>query len=325
MLSTDVPPASPWSSKAKAMPEGDRHVVSVTFTMKMTDFANTPAFTKPIKDDRPLEPVPPEPPAAASAEPIVVTEQGGSSSTVQPTEVPPIQPGPEKPTQKETILQDLLAAPRPITERDQARAPLNTPTELIDTPEPIAPRLAVSEPTDNLIVPRLPDYTMQLERESQDRQTRDPRREQDTPDEQTTGKATPPRQPPAEQTPPSTDGSEEDSPQTADTVDTDEQEEDDRPAAMVYDEKSVDQPIAFDKMARPKLPGSSKRLGETGTVRILVEVDEQGRLIRQTVIDETKYPRLLSAALTALERSTFVPAEREGKPVRSTRIIEYRF
>ncbi|MEM9110422.1 MAG: TonB family protein [Planctomycetota bacterium] len=328
MLSIDVPPASPWSSKAKAVPEGDRHVVSVTFTMKMTDFANAPAFTRPAEDDRPLETVPPDPPAAV-ADPAVTTEQGGSSSTVPPTDVPPLQPVPETPTQKETILQDLLATPRPVAKRDQTRGPLTPPAELIDQRETIPPRLAVSELADNLIVPRLPNYTEQLEREIEDHQTPDPKPDQtpqeDRPAQPTADEATPPDGPPAKETPPSTNGSEQDTPQTKDTTDTDEQEEDDRPAAMVYDEKSVDQPIAFDKMARPKLPAVSKRLGETGTVRILVEVDEQGRLIRQTVIDETKYPRLLAAALAALERSTFLPAEHEGEPVRSTRIIEYRF
>jgi TonB family protein len=93
----------------------------------------------------------------------------------------------------------------------------------------------------------------------------------------------------------------------------------------VYDEDSVDQPIAFKDLARPEQSAVSRRLGDTGTVRILVEVDVDGTLIRHEVLDDADEPRLLAAALKALDDSTFRPAEHKGEPVRSTRVIEYRF
>ena len=96
-------------------------------------------------------------------------------------------------------------------------------------------------------------------------------------------------------------------------------------SAAVYDEQSVDQPIAFDKMARPKPSAVSRRLKEAGTVRIRIEVDAQGRLLGYEVLDATEHPRLLAAALSALEDSTFVAARRGDEAVRSTRVIEYRF
>lgn len=95
--------------------------------------------------------------------------------------------------------------------------------------------------------------------------------------------------------------------------------------AVVYDEDSVDEPIAFKHMARPEPTSVSRRMGDAGTIRILVKVDADGTLLGHEVLDDADQPRLLAVALKALEQSTFLPAQREGQPVRSTRVIEYRF
>lgn len=104
-----------------------------------------------------------------------------------------------------------------------------------------------------------------------------------------------------------------------------ERAEDDQPPAVVHDEASVDQPLAFKSKVRPSPSAVSRRLGETGTIAIRVEVDTDGSLLDYTVLDDAGKPRLLAAALEALEASTFSPAEHEGRAVRSTRVIEYRF
>lgn len=120
-------------------------------------------------------------------------------------------------------------------------------------------------------------------------------------------------------------------PQTADTRDTAKDQAEtpdtdkDTAEASVYDKDSVDQKLTFEKKARPKQPMVSKRRGESGTVRILIEVDATGQLVGHEVLDDAGYPRLLTAALSALKDSTFEAAKRQAKPVRSTRVIEYRF
>ncbi|MFN3167181.1 MAG: energy transducer TonB [Phycisphaeraceae bacterium] len=97
------------------------------------------------------------------------------------------------------------------------------------------------------------------------------------------------------------------------------------PKAKAYDEDSVDQRVEFKKKVVPKKSYKSEKFGDTGTIRILVEIDVDGTLVRHTVLEGEDQPRLLAAALKALRGSTFLPAEREGEPVRSTRMIEYRF
>lgn len=324
LLLSPIPPTSPWSSKAGEVPDGERHVVSVTFSMKMTNFAPTPAQTKPINNDAapsesgPLIPIgsPDVDPAGGAA---------GPSAPTQPAGPTPIEADPD--TDTRPILRELLAAPGPIQPPKQ---PVDSSAAaLLDHPQPIPPHLEPTEPITGLAENVLLDLTEQFEQESKP--------QADTPDagatqpRQAAGADTGPPEPgdtpantqaePTAQNEPAEDQPADAPPRTAAEH---EEKEDDKPA-MVYDEESVDQPIAFNKMARPKQPAVSKRLGESGTVRILVEVGRNGGLIRHAVLDDAGYPRLLAAALAALKGSTFHPAEHEGKPVRSTRIIEYRF
>ncbi|XAM01190.1 TonB family protein [Phycisphaeraceae bacterium D3-23] len=95
--------------------------------------------------------------------------------------------------------------------------------------------------------------------------------------------------------------------------------------AAVYDETTVDEPIAFNEQVQPTAPAISRRQGETGVVIVRIEVDATGELVDFDVLDDAGHTRLRDAALRALRRSTFHPAARKGQPVASTRIIEYRF
>ncbi|MEO0474828.1 MAG: TonB family protein [Planctomycetota bacterium] len=304
---TRVPPASPWAASASETPEGERKVVAVTFTMKMTNFANTPAYTEPSEPepvDQQLAPLP----ATGDPNAVATTDSPGSGNTDPGPD--PVEPAPTPDATLEKILEQLAQAPAPINPPQRSLAPLTEPTERLDQPEARPLQLALTEPaTDPLDVVQ-PDITDALQEQAQEQ----PPTEQ-TESAEPVEPVEPDEQAEPDPTPPAVAGGEP----------SDDDEDQQEKPSTVFDETSVDQPIAFDRMARPKPAAVSKRLGESGTVRILVEVDEQGRLIRKTVVDATEYPRLLKASLAALERSTFLPAERAGEPVHSTRIIEYRF
>lgn len=308
MLMTRVPPASPWAASASQVPEGQRQVVTVTFTMKMTSFANTPAHTKPSEPE-PIHQEPAPPPATGDPNAGPTADSPGSGNTT-PTPDQPQEPTPDATLEK--ILEQITQAPAPINPPKRSLSPLTEPTEQLDRPEPKPPLLALTEPTTDPLGVVQPDITEQLQEQAP---PTDPVPTEPTEPSDLAEPTEPDERAEPQPAPPQVAGGE---------PSDDDEDQEDKPST-VFDEHSVDQPIVFGRMARPKPPAVSKRLGESGTVRILVEVDEEGRLIRKTVLDATKYPRLLKASLAALERSTFLPAQRGGEPVHSTRIIEYRF
>lgn len=66
---------------------------------------------------------------------------------------------------------------------------------------------------------------------------------------------------------------------------------------------------------RPTYPASSKRLGQEGTVVLLLWVLEDGR-VGDARIDRTSgFPQLDAAALRESRRWRFLPAQTEGKPL----------
>jgi periplasmic protein TonB len=67
----------------------------------------------------------------------------------------------------------------------------------------------------------------------------------------------------------------------------------------------------------PSYPTEARRRGWEGTVLLLVEILESGRPERISVKQSSGHPLLDEAAQDAVERWTFIPAQREGKPVRS--------
>jgi TonB family protein len=72
-------------------------------------------------------------------------------------------------------------------------------------------------------------------------------------------------------------------------------------------------------------PESAEEAGLTGTVQVLVTVDEKGKVIdaRQKVCDAPNM--LCEAAVTAARKWTFKPATRYGQPVRSAVVVPFRF
>jgi periplasmic protein TonB len=68
---------------------------------------------------------------------------------------------------------------------------------------------------------------------------------------------------------------------------------------------------------RPSYPYEARRRGLEGTVLLLVEILESGRPERITIKQSSGHSVLDEAARGAVGRWSFIPAQREGKPVRS--------
>jgi periplasmic protein TonB len=67
----------------------------------------------------------------------------------------------------------------------------------------------------------------------------------------------------------------------------------------------------------PPYPSEARRRGWEGTVLLMVEIRENGRPERVTIKESSGHSVLDDAALGAVGRWTFVPAQQNGKPVRS--------
>jgi periplasmic protein TonB len=67
----------------------------------------------------------------------------------------------------------------------------------------------------------------------------------------------------------------------------------------------------------PPYPSEARRRGWEGTVLLMVEIRENGRPERVTIKESSGHSVLDNAALGAVGRWTFVPAQQNGKPVRS--------
>lgn len=321
MSLTNISVTIPQSARAREAPNGDRHVVAVTFSVQMTNFATTPAHTQP-SDALPLpsEGSPADPASNPDTEPVQASDPSHASS--QPTEQPtaPIpDPTVSREERLEALLQEVGESPRPIALPDRPLVENARSAEPFDAPDARPPQLALTEPATTLIDPLLPELREALESPTSD--APQPDAEANRPSETSDpSDATPPAEPE-----PPTKPAEPSQPDPTPPRTTDASDDDDDRTADTYDENSVDQPIAFDKKVRPVRSYKSKRFGDKGTIRILVTVDPAGRLVRYEVIDDADKPRLLAAAIKALEASTFSPAMLKGKPVQSTWGIEYRF
>lgn len=75
----------------------------------------------------------------------------------------------------------------------------------------------------------------------------------------------------------------------------------------------------------PRYPPISRRMGETGTVVLKVELDEQGQVARSTVATGSGYPRLDEAAQATVQSWRCTPAQRDGRPVRAVALQPFKF
>jgi len=75
----------------------------------------------------------------------------------------------------------------------------------------------------------------------------------------------------------------------------------------------------------PEYPPRSRRLGEEGLVLIEVEVLPDGTAGKIRVLQSPGYPRLVAAAIEAVQKAKFKPAMSQGVPVSATVEIPVRF
>ena len=78
------------------------------------------------------------------------------------------------------------------------------------------------------------------------------------------------------------------------------------------------------KRVDPEYSFEAKRLKLSGTVVYRVVVDAKGKL-KRAVLEEGVHPILNQASLVAIEKSLFLPATRDGKPVEGELVMPFRF
>lgn len=76
---------------------------------------------------------------------------------------------------------------------------------------------------------------------------------------------------------------------------------------------------------KPVYPAQSIEEGETGTVRLRVHVSAQGQPLDVALATSSGFPRLDNAALEAVKRWRFVPAQRGGKPIPYAFLVPIEF
>lgn len=85
------------------------------------------------------------------------------------------------------------------------------------------------------------------------------------------------------------------------------------------------QDVAYRQNPPPRYPTKARVYGEEGTVRLLVTINPDGHPLRVTVHESSGHPRLDRAARKAVRRWEFVPARKEGEPVRSQTLVPVSF
>lgn len=84
-------------------------------------------------------------------------------------------------------------------------------------------------------------------------------------------------------------------------------------------------PLAGASNPQPDYPPESRRRGEQGTVRLLLQVDAEGRVAGAAILGSSGHPLLDQAALAAVRRWRFEPATQAGRPVFSTATLGITF
>lgn len=94
-----------------------------------------------------------------------------------------------------------------------------------------------------------------------------------------------------------------------------------RPAAAAAPARTAAQ---LQKKAVPDYPAAARREGIEGTVVLSIVIDEQGRVVRATVVQGLGHG-LDEAAVAAAKATLWHPATVAGRPVQSTRRFDVRF
>lgn len=75
----------------------------------------------------------------------------------------------------------------------------------------------------------------------------------------------------------------------------------------------------------PAYPATARRLNETGTVVLRVDLDESGRVASARTAVSSGHPRLDDAALAAVRTWHCTPARRNGQAVRTSALQPFKF
>ena len=76
--------------------------------------------------------------------------------------------------------------------------------------------------------------------------------------------------------------------------------------------------------AVPEYPFLARRRKKEGSVLLMVTIDEAGRLMKTEVV-ETSDQMFVGPSLEAVKKSTFLPAQRDGRPVACKALLPIRF
>lgn len=87
----------------------------------------------------------------------------------------------------------------------------------------------------------------------------------------------------------------------------------------------VELSVSCPERTAPNYPVPSRRLNETGTAVLRVELDEQGRVAAARVATGSGFDRLDAAALAAVKTWRCNPAQRNGQPVRAVALQPFKF
>lgn len=83
--------------------------------------------------------------------------------------------------------------------------------------------------------------------------------------------------------------------------------------------------VSCPERTAPSYPLPSRRLNETGTAVLRVELDEQGRVAAARIATGSGFDRLDAAALAAVKTWRCNPAQRNGQPVRAVALQPFKF
>ena len=100
------------------------------------------------------------------------------------------------------------------------------------------------------------------------------------------------------------------------------------PAAPHRDLEKPDIPAKVLKLAIPEYPELARRDGVSGTIQLIVLVDEKGapvEVVDNTFTGDGHDPRLMKAAYHAAMQCTFIPATKNGRAIPSHVSVPFAF
>ena len=97
------------------------------------------------------------------------------------------------------------------------------------------------------------------------------------------------------------------------------------PDPVHYPAKDLDVYPQASKRITPVYPQAARDTRITGSVTLLVLIDEAGRVVSTSVTDAAPDGVFEQAAQHALENAAFYPAQKDGRPVRSRILVKIEF